>query len=44
LLKERAPQDAKEIIRKVPTEFVEHIGFTEEARELAETFAGKRGL
>jgi len=35
---ERAPQDVKEIIRKVPTEFVEHIGFTEEVRELAETY------
>ncbi len=35
---EKAPQDVKEIIRKVPTEFAEYVGFTEEARELAETY------
>lgn len=35
---ERAPQDVKEVIRKVPTEFVEYIDFTEEAQELAEAY------
>ncbi len=35
---ERAPQAVQEIIKKVPTEFVEYIEFTEESRELAETY------
>lgn len=35
---ERAPRDVKEIIRKIPTDFVEYVSFSEEAQELAETY------
>ena len=35
---EIAPESVKEILKKVPVEFVEFLEFTEEARNLAETY------
>ncbi len=35
---EKAPEAVKNIIREIPTEFVEYIAFDEEAQELAETY------